>query len=119
MNNVIRYKGFKGFFVMKKNEQGKWEYLSYYWRRGKTSRLSFADNEVRYFADTTIEKGTAWTAFDCVRHAYPNSQVILYVKIDGRIERVKWYNPYGEKKITVWHEPIDYYCFAPRKDLSL
>ena len=118
MRNLIRYKGFKGFFIMKKGDDGRWEYLSSYWRKGKTYRLSFSDTEVRYFSDSTIENGTAWIAFSCVRHEFPDSQIIMYVNIDGNMERVRWYNPTAENKMTVWHRREDYFGFIPKEDMT-
>ena len=113
---MIRYEGFDGFFIMKKDPDGKWAYLSKYHKRGDTVSLEFSDNVVRYFSDNTIKDGLAWKVFDMIRKQYPNDKLVLYVSIDKRIERVKFFNPQGEDKITVWHPQSDYYCFMPRKE---
>ena len=113
---MIRYDGFDGFFIMKKELDGNWKYLSKYSKRGDTVSLEFSEEKVRYFSDNTIKSGLAWTVFDTIRKKYPNDKLVLYVSIDKQIERVKFFNPYGENKITVWHPQSDYYCFIPRKE---
>ena len=54
---MIRYEGFKGFFIMKKDPNGDWEYLSFY-RNGKGgAKMLFSNDRARYFTDNSIETG--------------------------------------------------------------
>jgi len=114
---MIRYDGFDGFFIMKKDPDGKWEYLSKYSRRGDKVKYTFSDSEVRYFSDNTIKSGLVWKVFDGMKADMPDSKLIIYVSIDKEINRVKYYNPDGEKKLTVWQTPADFQCFIPQKGL--
>jgi hypothetical protein len=114
---MIRYEGFKGFFIMKKDADGGWEYLSSYTRRGENIYDKYAKDTVRYFPDSSIKSKLPWSIFNLVREKYPMSQVVLYVMIDNTIHRIKHYNPNAEKKITVWHEPEDFYCYIPQKEI--
>lgn len=115
---TIRYEGFDGFFIMKKDPDGKWEYLSKYSRRGEKVNYAFSETEVRYFSDNTIRDNLVWKVFDAIRSEMPQSKLIIYVSIDKKINRVKYYNPDGEKKITVWQTPSDFLCFAPQRGLK-
>ena len=114
---MIRYEGFDGFFIMKKDPEGKWEYLSKYSRRGDKVKYTFSESEARYFSDNTIKDGLVWKVFESLRNEMPNSKLIIYVSIDKKINRVKYYNPEGEKKITTWHTKDDFQCFIPQRGL--
>lgn len=114
---MIRYEGFKGFFIMKKDPNGDWEYLSFYRNGRGGAKMLFSNDRARYFTDNSIMNGTAWTAMNAVIRAYPQSKVVLYVDIDHSTIRVKYYNPTGEKKITVWHRNEDFYPYAPQKEI--
>ena len=115
---MIRYKGFDGFFLMKKDASGTWEYMSKFHRRGGKANFSFSSSEVRYFSDNTIKDETAWKVFDMMKAQYPDSKIVLYVSIDKKISRVKFYNPEADNKITAWLRPSDFSCFVPQKDLK-
>jgi len=112
---MIRHREFKGFFIMKKDEGGEWEYLSYYWRRGDNVKLKFSPSERKMFSDNTIESGLAWDVFSMVRTEFPESKVILYAEIKGQMVRVKYYNPSSEKRITSWFTKSDFYAYMPVK----
>ena len=112
---MIRYKGFKGFFIMKKDEDGEWEYMSRYFRRKDTVSAEFSKSSVRYFSDNTISDGTAWKAFDAIRKAYPKSKIVLYAYIDNTAHRVKYANPH-ERKVTTWLDKSDFYCYIPIRE---
>ena len=114
---MIRYEGFDGFFIMKKDPEGKWEYLSKYSRRGGNVFCTFSESEARYFSDNTIKTELVWKVFDSLRAEMPDSKLIIYVSIDKKISRVKYYNPEGEKKITTWQTPLDFQCFIPQRGL--
>ena len=114
---MIRYNGFDGFFIMKKDPDGNWEYLSKYNKRGNKVNYSFSETEVRYFSDNTIKDGLVWKVFDSIRESMPNSKLVIYVSIDKKINRVKYYNPDGEKKITTWQTQSDFHCFIPQRGL--
>ena len=103
---------------MKKNEDGKWEYLSKYSRRNDKVYTTFSEDEVRYFSDNTIRSGLPWDAFNNVRDEFRSSPIILYVSIDDKITRVKYYNPNSTPTTTVWHNKEDFLCYAPQKELK-
>ena len=113
---MIRYKGFKGFFIMKKNGEGEWEYLSKYWRRNDEAKFTFSKDEVRYFTDNTIRSGLAWDVFNMIRDEYRTSPLVLYVMIDNEINRVQYYNPAMKPMTKIWHSKQDFLCFAPQKE---
>ena len=114
---MIRYKGFKGFFIMKKNDEGKWQYLSKHWKRSGVMKFEFSDDEVKYFSDTTIRSGLPWDVFNHVRDAFRTSPLVLYVSIDNKITRVKYYNPEAKPTTTNWYSQNDFLCYAPQKEL--
>lgn len=112
---MIRYTGFDGFFIMKKDSDGTWEYMSKFHRRGEKVNFAFSSSEVRYFSDNTIKDATAWKVFNLMKDKFPDSKIVLYVSIDKKIDRVKFYNPETGKD-TIWHRPEDFACFMPRKE---
>lgn len=114
---MIRYEGFDGFFIMKKDPEGKWEYLSKYSKKNGNVYTTFSETEVRYFSDNTIKTELVWKVFESLRAKMPDSKLIIYVSIDKKINRVKYYNPDREKKITTWQTPMDFQCFVPQKGL--
>ncbi len=113
---MIRNKDFKGFFIMKKDNGGEWEYLSSYWRRGDKLKLSFSDKEKKIFSDNTIESQLPWSVFSRIRDIYPTSKLVLYADVNNTITRVKYYNPTGEKKVTSWLSPSDFRAYIPMKE---
>lgn len=115
---MIRYSGFKGLFIMKKDADRGWEYLSSYTRRGETVYDKYAKDTVRYFPDSSIKSELPWKVFSAIVKKYPNCQVVMYVMIDNVIHRVKHFNPSGEKKITTWHTPEDFYAYIPKKEFK-
>ena len=115
---MIRYKGFKGFFIMKKNDSGEWEYLSKYTRRNGKTYAQFSKDEVRYFSDTTIRSGLPWDAFNNVRDEFRDSPLVLYVKIDNEITRVRYYNPSATPTTKIWYSQQDFLCYAPQKEIK-
>ncbi len=114
---MIRYRGFRGFFIMKRNDDGKWEYLSKYWKRKENIKLTFSEQEVKYFDDTTIEGGRAFSVFNETIKQYSGSKIVLYASIDGTIHRVKYYNPESSPRITKWYDKEDFYCYIPRNEI--
>lgn len=114
---MIRYKGFKGFFIMKKNEEGEWEYLLKHWRRNGDTKFTFSKDEVKYFSDNTIRSGLPWDIFNEVRDAYRSSPLVLYVSIDNKITRVQYYNPEMKPMTKIWYRKNDFLCYAPQKEL--
>ena len=115
---MIRYKGFDGFFLMKKDADKEWQYMSQFNRRKERVNFAFSSTEVRYFSDNTIKDETAWKVFDLMKKEYPDSKIILYVSIDKKITRVKFYNPQSENRIITWLKPVDFQCFSPQKELK-
>lgn len=114
---MIRYKGFKGFFIMKKDPESTWKYMSIYWRKNDFVKMEFSDTDIRYFSDNTIRTGLAWDVFGLTKKLFPESKVVLYAMIDDKPERLVYYNPEAERKITRWHNKEDFYCFAPQKEI--
>lgn len=114
---MIRYKGFKGFFIMKKNEEGTWEYLSKYSKKGDVTSYTFSETEVKYFSDNTIRSGLPWDVFNHVRDGYSQSPIVLYVLIDNDVTRVKYYNPSNHPSTKVWHTKEEFLCYAPQKEI--
>ena len=102
---------------MKKNEDGKWEYLSKYCRRNDKLYASFSDTNVKYFSDNTIRSELPWEAFRYIRDEYRNSPLVLYVVIDEKIIRVQYYNPSSSPTMKIWHEKGEFFAYAPQKEI--
>lgn len=112
---MIRNRAFKGFFIMKKDNGGDWEYLSSYWRRGDNVKLSFSKSDKKVFSDNTIQTALPWSVFSRVRDAYPSSRLILYAEVNGKMQRVKYYDPSSENRIISWLSPSDFSAYIPIK----
>lgn len=111
---MIRYDGFKGFFIMKKDPNGSWEYMKSYTRAN--AKIDFSLDSPKFFGDNSIVNGTAWKAMRSVVHRYPQSKIVMYVEIDNKKIRVRYYDP-QEKKYTVWHKQEEFYPYAPKKEI--
>ena len=102
---------------MKKNDEGVWEYLSKYSKRGDKVNATFSENEVKYFSDNTIRTGVPWEVFNIVRDNFRTSPLVLYVAIDNNIIRVRYYNPNMTPQTKIWYNKEDFLCYAPQKEL--
>ena len=103
---------------MKKNkETDKWEYLYKHSKKKGELYASFSEDEAKYFSDNTIRSGVVWDVFNALRDKYPESKIVLYVVIDEKVIKVKYYNPEANPTTTIWYNKEDFLCYAPQKEL--